>query len=62
MTRTDLFPVVKSEVLEKMLAAMPRSRPLETNEVGESVSFVASSAGDGASGNVTFLKQDRDVR
>jgi NAD(P)-dependent dehydrogenase (short-subunit alcohol dehydrogenase family) len=62
MTRTDLFRVVAPEVLEKALAAMPRGRPLEPDEVGAWVGFLASPAGDCASGNVIILNQGRDVR
>jgi NAD(P)-dependent dehydrogenase (short-subunit alcohol dehydrogenase family) len=62
MTRTDLFNVVGPEVLEKALAAMPRGRPLEPDEVAAWVAFLASPAGDCASGNVIILNQGRDVR
>jgi NAD(P)-dependent dehydrogenase (short-subunit alcohol dehydrogenase family) len=62
MTRTDLFEVVDSATLEKALAAMPRGRPLEPEEVAAWVAFLASSAGDCASGNVIILNQGRDVR
>jgi 2-dehydro-3-deoxy-L-rhamnonate dehydrogenase (NAD+) len=62
MTRTDLFRVVEPEVLEKALAAMPRGRPLEPDEVAAWVAFLASPAGDCASGNVIILNQGRDVR
>jgi len=62
MTRTELFRVVEPEVLEKALAAMPRGAPLEAEEVAAWVAFLASPAGDCASGNVIFLNQGRDVR
>jgi NAD(P)-dependent dehydrogenase (short-subunit alcohol dehydrogenase family) len=62
MTRTDLFGVVDPAILEKALAAMPRGRPLEPDEVAAWVAFLASPAGDCASGNVIILNQGRDVR
>jgi NAD(P)-dependent dehydrogenase (short-subunit alcohol dehydrogenase family) len=62
MTRTDLFRVVAPDVLDKALAGMPRGRPLEAEEVAAWVAFLASPAGDCASGNVIILNQGRDVR
>ena len=62
MTRTNLFGVVDAATLEKSLAAMPRGRPLEPEEVAAWVAFLASPAGDCASGNVIILNQGRDVR
>jgi NAD(P)-dependent dehydrogenase (short-subunit alcohol dehydrogenase family) len=41
---------------------MPRGRPLEPDEVAAWVAFLASPAGDCASGNVIILNQGRDVR
>lgn len=62
MTRTELFRVVRPEALEKALAEMPRGKPLEADEVAAWVAFLASPAGDCASGNVIILNQGRDVR
>lgn len=62
MTRTDLFDVVEPDVLERALAAMPRSAPMEPAEIAAWVAFLASPAGDCCSGNVIILNQGRDVR
>jgi NAD(P)-dependent dehydrogenase (short-subunit alcohol dehydrogenase family) len=62
MTRTDLFDVVPPDVLEQALAAMPRGAPIEPPEIASWVAFLASPAGDCASGNVIILNQGRDVR
>jgi NAD(P)-dependent dehydrogenase (short-subunit alcohol dehydrogenase family) len=62
MTRTDLFGVVPEDVLALALAAMPRGRPMEPDEIAAWVAFLASPAGDCASGNVIILNQGRDVR
>ncbi|HMO57605.1 MAG TPA: SDR family oxidoreductase [Roseiflexaceae bacterium] len=62
MTRTDLFDVVAPEVLAQALAGMPRREPLDPTEVAAWVAFLASPAGDCASGNVIILNQGRDVR
>lgn len=62
MTRTDLFDVVEPEVLEQALAAMPRGKPMEPQEIAAWVAFLVSPAGDCASGNVIILNQGRDVR
>ncbi len=62
MTRTGLFGVVDEDVLEKALAAMPHGAPLDPEQVADWVAFLASPAGDCASGNVIILNQGRDVR
>ena len=62
MTRTDLFEVVDPEVLKEAIAGMPRGAPMEPQEIAEWVAFLASPAGDVASGNVIILNQGRDVR
>lgn len=62
MTQTDLFNVVEPEVLEQALAAMPRGEPMQPSEIAAWVAFLASPAGDCASGNVIILNQGRDVR
>lgn len=62
MTRTRLFGVVDDAVLAEALAAMPHGRPLDPAEVADWVAFLASPAGDCASGNVIILNQGRDVR
>jgi 2-dehydro-3-deoxy-L-rhamnonate dehydrogenase (NAD+) len=62
MTRTDLFDVVPPDVLDRALAAMPRGAPMQPDEIAAWVAFLASPAGDCASGNVIILNQGRDVR
>jgi NAD(P)-dependent dehydrogenase (short-subunit alcohol dehydrogenase family) len=62
MTRTDLFDVVEPDVLAQALAGMPRGAPMEPSEIAAWVAFLASPAGDCASGNVIILNQGRDVR
>jgi 2-dehydro-3-deoxy-L-rhamnonate dehydrogenase (NAD+) len=62
MTRTDLFDVVPHDVLDRALEAMPRGAPMEPDEIAAWVVFLASPAGDCASGNVIILNQGRDVR
>lgn len=62
MTRTSLFRVVTPDVLETAIAGMPRGKPMEAEEIAAWVAFLASPAGDCASGNVIILNQGRDVR
>ncbi len=62
MTRTDLFDTVGPDVLEKALAGMPQGIPMEPAEIAAWVAFLASPAGNCASGNVIILNQGRDVR
>ncbi len=62
MTRTDLFDTVTPEVLADALAAMPRGKPMQPQEVAAWVAFLVSPAGDCSSGNVIILNQGRDVR
>ncbi len=62
MTRTDLFDVVEPDVLERAIAGMPQGKPMEPEQVAAWVAFLASRAGEIASGNVIILNQGRDVR
>lgn len=62
MTETQLFRVVSAEVLERAIAQMPHGRAMQPSEVAAWVGFLASPAGDVASGNVIILNQGRDVR
>ncbi len=62
MTRTDLFDVVEPDVLELAIAGMPQGKPMEPEQVAAWVAFLASPAGEIASGNVIILNQGRDVR
>ncbi|MEM7347716.1 MAG: SDR family oxidoreductase [Chloroflexota bacterium] len=62
MTRTDLFDVVEPDVLDQAIAGMPQGKPMEPEEVAAWVAFLASPAGNCASGNVIILNQGRDVR
>lgn len=62
MTRTDLFDVVSTDVLEKAIAGMPHGEPMEPEQVADWVRFLASDAGNICSGNVIILNQGRDVR
>ena len=62
MTRTALFDVVSPDVLQKAIEGMPRRAPLDPDEVAAWVAFLASPAGECASGNVIILNQGRDVR
>ena len=62
MTETDLFDTVTPEILAEAIAAMPRGEPMQPAEVAAWVTFLVSSAGDCASGNVIILNQGRDVR
>jgi len=62
MTRTDLFDIVEPDMLEKAIADMPQGKPMEPEEIAAWVAFLASPAGDCASGNVIILNQGRDVR
>ena len=62
MTRTDLFDVVSPELLEQAISGMPQNKPMEPTEVAAWVAFLASPAGNIASGNVIILNQGRDVR
>jgi NAD(P)-dependent dehydrogenase (short-subunit alcohol dehydrogenase family) len=62
MTRTALFDVVAPDALQKAIAGMPRGEPLDADEVAAWVAFLASPAGECASGNVIILNQGRDVR
>lgn len=62
MTQTDLFDVVAPDILAKAIAGMPQGRPMQPKEIAAWVAFLASPAGDCASGNVIILNQGRDVR
>ncbi|QPC85747.1 SDR family oxidoreductase [Mesorhizobium sp. NBSH29] len=62
MTETPLFNVLTAEVLNKAISAMPHGRAMQPQEVAAWVAFLASPAGDIASGNVIILNQGRDVR
>jgi 2-dehydro-3-deoxy-L-rhamnonate dehydrogenase (NAD+) len=61
MTRTDLFGVVPSDVLERALAAMPHGDAMQPEQIAAWVAFLVSPAGDCSSGNVIILNQGRDV-
>lgn len=62
MTQTDLFDVVSPDVLAQAIAGMPQGQPMQPAEVAAWVAFLASPAGNCASGNVIILNQGRDVR
>ena len=55
MTRTDLFDIVEPDMLEKAIADMPQGKPMEPEEIATWAAFLASPAGDCASGNVIIL-------
>lgn len=62
MTKTELFDVVSPDVLEEAVTGMPQGKPMQPEEIAEWVAFLASPAGNCASGNVIILNQGRDVR
>jgi NAD(P)-dependent dehydrogenase (short-subunit alcohol dehydrogenase family) len=62
MTETPLFGVLRKDVLDRALAAMPHGHAMQPAEIAAWVSFLISPAGDICSGNVIVLNQGRDVR
>ena len=62
MTETPLFGVLREEVLQKAIDAMPHGRAMQASEIATWVDFLISPAGNVSSGNIIILNQGRDVR
>lgn len=62
MTQTPLFDVLTDEVLADAISKMPHGKAMQPEQIAAWIAFLASDAGDVASGNVIILNQGRDVR